>query len=31
MKKVLFFCTGNTCRRPQTEAIYNRIATDDYS
>jgi len=27
-KRVLFVCTGNTCRSPQAEAIFNRIATD---
>ncbi len=28
MKKVLFVCTGNTCRSPMAEVIFNRMAAD---
>ena len=30
IKRVLFVCTGNTCRSPQAEAIFNRLATDNF-
>ncbi len=28
MKKILFICTGNTCRSPMAEGIFNKIAKD---
>ncbi|MGN0452996.1 MAG: ribosomal protein S18-alanine N-acetyltransferase [Ruminococcus sp.] len=28
MKKILFVCTGNTCRSPMAEAIFNKRARD---
>lgn len=28
MKNVLFICTGNTCRSPMAEAIFNKIAEE---
>ncbi len=29
MKKVLFICTGNTCRSPMAQVIFNRYAEDN--
>lgn len=30
MKKVLFVCTGNTCRSPIAEALFNSMANDEW-
>lgn len=29
MKKILFVCTGNTCRSPMAEGIFNKLAQDN--
>lgn len=29
MKKVLFVCTGNTCRSPMAQGIFNKIAKEN--
>ena len=31
MKNILFVCTGNTCRSPMAEAIFNHFAPEGYS
>ena len=28
MKKILFVCTGNTCRSPMAQGIFNKLAED---
>ena len=30
MKKVLFVCTGNTCRSPMAQAIFNQYAPEGF-
>lgn len=29
MKKIIFVCTGNTCRSPMAEGIFNKIAKEN--
>lgn len=30
MKKILFVCTGNTCRSPMAQGIFNKIAAEKH-
>ncbi len=30
MKKILFVCTGNTCRSPMAQAIFDHLAPDGF-